>query len=392
MTELARAIDQALAAIDPAETIALAQQLIRIPSVTGREGAAISETVAAWLTAHGIATDLQEIAPGRVNVIGRLEGAAPGPRLLLNGHLDTKPFDGMTIDPTGAAIRDGRLWGRGACDMKSGVAAILVAARAVRDTGALRRGTLLVGFEVGEEGGGWTFPQLLAGPGACDAMICAEPTNLEVHIGARGGMPLTITTYGVATHSGMAHHGINAIQKMARVIEALYALPEFAEEEPAWGRSPVNCEQIAGGGMVSASVPDRCDLRVDIRLNPGLPPERLRPALEAMLDRLRAADPDLIVEWAPRVAPWRAAQIALDDPLLQAVEGAAARVLGQAARAGFPGGCSALVALNAGIPSVIFGPGHIQQAHTVDEWIAVDQIPRAAQVYACAALSYLSES
>jgi succinyl-diaminopimelate desuccinylase len=391
MADLIAAIDRTLARIDPAETIALAQQLVRIPSVTGREGAAVSEAVAAWLRAHDIPAELQEIAPGRLNVVGRIEGAEPGPRLLLNGHLDTKPFDGMVIDPTGAAIRDGRLWGRGACDMKSGVTAALVALRAVRDAGALRRGTLLVGCEVGEEGGGWTFPQLIAGPGACDAMICAEPTNLEVHLGARGGMPLVVTTYGRATHSGMASTGINAIEKMARVIETLTSLPEFAEEEPAWGRSAVNCEHIEGGGKVTASVPDRCDLKVDIRLNPSLPPERLRPALEAMFARLRAADPDLRVEWSPRVPPWRATQIALDDPLLAAVEAGATRALGRPpTRAGFPGGCAAMLLLNAGTPAVVFGPGHIQQAHTVDEWIAVEQIPLAAQTYAAAALTYLA--
>lgn len=391
MTDLASTIERALAAIDPTETVALAQQLVQIPSVTGREGAAISETVAGWLDTHGIPVELQEIAPGRLNVVGRVPGAGPGPRLLLNGHLDTKPFDGMIIDPTGGVIRDGRLWGRGACDMKSGVAAVLIAARAVREAGGPRRGTMLVGFEVGEEGGGWTFPQLFTGPGACEAMICAEPTNLEVHLGARGGMPLTITTRGLATHSGMASHGINAIQKMARIIETLSALPEFAEEEPAWGRSQVNCEQITGGGLVTASVPDRCDLRVDIRLNPGLAPERLQAALEAMFARLRAADPELSVDWAPRVPPWRATQIALDDPLLAAMETAAQRVLGQPVpRAGFPGGCAAMLALNAGTPAVIFGPGHIQQAHTVDEWVALEQIPLAARVYAAAALTYLA--
>ncbi|GIW07094.1 MAG: putative metallohydrolase YodQ [Dehalococcoidia bacterium] len=384
-------IDRVLESIDAAETVALAQQLIRIPSITGREGTAISTTVAEWLTAHGIPAEVQEIAPGRLNVVGRIEGAAPGPRLLLNGHLDTKPFDGMVIDPTGAVIRDGRLWGRGACDMKSAIAAVLVAARAVRESGELRRGTLLVGFEVGEEGGGWTFPQLIGGPGACDAMICAEPTNLEVHLGARGGMPIVVTTFGLATHTGMASQGINAIQKMARVIESLYALPVLAEEEPAWGRSQLNCEQIEGGGKVTASVPDRCELKVDIRLNPGLPPERLGPALEEMFASLRATDPDLKVEWAPRVAPWRATQIPLDAPLLAAIESAAARVVGRPpTRAGFPGGCSAMLLLNDGKPAVIFGPGHIQQAHTVDEWIAVEQIPLAARVYAAAALTYLS--
>ncbi|MFN8535699.1 MAG: M20/M25/M40 family metallo-hydrolase [Dehalococcoidia bacterium] len=385
------AIERVISAIDPAETIALAQHLVRIPSITGTEGAAISEAVAAWFAGQGIAAELQEIAPGRLNVVGRVEGRTPGPRLLINGHLDTKPFDGMTISPTAAEIRDGRLWGRGACDMKSAVAAAMVAAKAIARVGALDRGTLLVGCEVGEEGGGWTFPQLIAGPGSCDAMICAEPTNLEVHLGARGGLPIEVTTFGLATHTGMAYQGINAIQKMARVVEALYALPCFAEVEPTWGRSPVNCEQIVGGGKVTASVPDRCDLKVDIRLNPGLPPERLRPILEGLFERLCVEDPDLRLEWKPRFG-WSATQIALDDPLLAAVEGAAETVLGaRPPRGGFPGGCSAMLLLNEGKPAVIFGPGHIQQAHTVDEWVAVDQIPAAARVYAASALAYLNE-
>jgi acetylornithine deacetylase/succinyl-diaminopimelate desuccinylase-like protein len=274
----------------------------------------------------------------------------------------------------------------------------MVAMAALARAGVPFGGTLIFGSEVGEEGGGWKINELLDGPGACDLGICAEPTNLELHPGCRGGLPLTFRTIGVATHTGTADKGVNAILKMAKVIPAIYALECFQRVDPLWGRSPVNAMIIRGGGKVSASVPDECEVIWDIRLNPDLPPDEAAAAIDAALDRLRAEDPDLKIEvkrgremGGRAYLGQPAAHLPPDHPLVQAVSAAAASVLGRPPKlAGFPGGCSTGVMIRRGTPSVIFGPGNLEQAHSADEWVEVDQLVAAARVYAAIALRLLS--
>lgn len=387
-----------LAEIDPAEPLALARELVRIPSVTGKEGLEISRFMADWLRRQDIESGLQHVGVQRANVYGRIAGTSPGPRLLLNGHLDTKPGDAMTIDPFGGDIVNGRLYGRGSCDMKGPIACQLIALKAVARSGIKLRGSLVFGSEVGEDGGGWKIDDLLDGPGACDIGICGEPTNLELHVGCRGTYPLRIRTIGRATHTGTAYTGVNAIVKMCTVIPALYALPCFQRPDPIWGRAPINAMIIRGGGKVSSAVPDECVCQFDIRLNPDLPPEVIDRLIRDELARLQRQDPELRLEvqigreGESSMPTWQAAaQLPLDDPLIAQVLEAAELVTGRRPRlAGFPGGCSAGVMLRRGIRSVIFGPGRLEQAHSADEWIEIAQLHEAAKVYAAIACLILS--
>jgi acetylornithine deacetylase/succinyl-diaminopimelate desuccinylase-like protein len=379
-----------LASIDRQETIDLARELVRIPSISGREGLQISEFMASWLERAGLDSGLQRLTPERANVYGRVDHGQSGKKLLLNGHLDTKPADDMRIDPFGGEVQDGRLYGRGSCDMKGPVAAMMVAAKAIARSGVTLRGSLIFGSEVGEDGGGWRIDDLLGGPGACDVGICGEPTNLELHLGCRGRYPLKIRTIGRATHTGTAYTGVNAIEKMCSIVPALYALEGFHRVNPVWGRSPINAMIIHGGGKVSASVPDECELRFDIRLNPDLTARELDREIDAALDRLTVADPELRFEVersttsGDRVFGAReATTVPADDPFVGQVSQAIGLALGRPPRfGGFPGGCSVTPMADHGIRSVIFGPGNLEQAHSVDEWIDVEQIYLAAQAYA----------
>jgi acetylornithine deacetylase/succinyl-diaminopimelate desuccinylase-like protein len=390
-----------LATISRDEVVELARALVQIPSITGREGLEISRFMANWLEQRGLEAGIQEVGPERANVYARVPGNAPRPRVLLNGHLDTKPGDNMTIDPFGGELKDGRLYGRGSCDMKGPVAAEMVAtaaiARAVRG-GLELGGTLLFGSEVGEDGGGWKFDELIEGPGACDIGICGEPTKLQLHVGCRGSFPLRVRTIGRATHTGTAYQGINAIEKMCTVIPALYALPCFHRADPLWGRAPINAMVIQGGGKVTASVPDECVVRFDIRLNPDLPPEEVETAIDAEFVRLQAADPELKLEvekrtmvgdriWSGRAA----SHLPPDDPLVTSVRGAVEAATGRSPElAGFPGGCSTMLMLDRGIKSVVYGPGDLEQAHSADEWVDVEQLYQAARAYAAIAYCLLS--
>jgi acetylornithine deacetylase/succinyl-diaminopimelate desuccinylase-like protein len=398
------AADPRLAAIldtiDRDATIRLAQELVRIPSISGSEGLAISEFMADWLRMAGIDAGVQRVGEGRANVYGRIDAGQPGRRLLLNGHLDTKPGDSMTIDPFGGEIVGKRLYGRGSCDMKGPVAAEMIAMKALAQSGVRLSGTLIFGSEVGEDGGGWKFDDLIDGPGACDVGICGEPTNMQLHVGCRGAFPVVIRTIGRATHTGTAYTGVNAILKMTKVIQELYDLACFHHVDPIWGRAPINAMIINGGGKVSASVPDECTVRFDIRLNPSTPPEEVGAAIDAALAKLVHEDPELKLdvikgkEFDKGVFSGEpAAAIAPDDPLVATVQEAVETATGaRPALAGFPGGCSTMIMHRRGIPSVIFGPGNLEQAHSVDEWVDVDQLYRAARAYAAIAYRILGAS
>jgi len=378
------------------ETIALTQRLVQIPSITGHEGLEISTVMADWLQAAGVGSGLQVVGEGRANVYGTIEGAA-GPRVLLNGHLDTKPVDNMTIDPYSGAIVGKRLYGRGSCDMKGPVAALMIAMKAIAQSGLKLNGTLIFGSEVGEDGGGWKINELLDGPGACDVGICAEPTKMQVHVGCRGSFPLRIRVRGLATHTGTAYKGINAILKMCKVIPAVYALPPFQTVDPLWDRAPVNAMIISGGGKVSASVPDECTAQFDIRLNPDLPPEVMAESIEGLLKRLRAEDPELIVEselgWTEGSnmrRPIPARYLSSTDPLVRTAVEAIEIACGERPElAGFPGGCSTGVMIDRGTKSIVFGPGDLEQAHSADEWVDVEQLFQAARAYVAIAYRLL---
>ena len=386
------------------ETLELARALVRIPSPTGKEGRQIAEFMHGWLADNGLNAGMQEIQSDRINVWARVDGAKPGKRILFNGHMDTKPFDDMVIDPLGAEIRDGKLWGRGACDMKSAVAGAMIATRAVARAGIPLAGSMIFGSEVGEEGGGWRLVDLVDGPAQCDAVVCCEPTDMQLHLGARGGFPIIVTVKGLATHTGTAYKGINAIQKMSKVITAMYELPCWQVDDPVWGRSPINSMEIHGGGKVTASVPDECVTTFDIRLNPNLPPEKLQADIDGLFERLRKEDPQLDVSYKFRsfgggtgisfTGGRPASDMPPDHPLIQATADAAEDVMGTRPKLqGFPGGCSmGVLRRRDGTEGVIFGPGNLEQAHSVDEWIEVDQIGKAAKVYAALAVRLLASN
>ena len=279
--------------------------------------------------------------------------------------------------------------------MKSAVAAAMIATRAVQRSGISIAGTLLFGAEVGEEGGGWRLIDLVEGPCECDQIICCEPTDLDVHLGARGGFPIQVSTRGLATHTGMAYKGINAIEKMTKVIAAMYAMPCFHQVDPIWGRSPINAQEIHGGGKVTASVADDCDVFFDIRLNPDLPPDRLKSELDALFAKLMAEDAQLDVSYKFRslgtgqgmstnlglAATYTSPENRL---VASVVEGAEVATGTRPGYFGFPGGCSAGVLQRRGVDGVIIGPGNLEQAHGAIEWIEIEQIGRAARIYAAA--------
>ena len=369
--------------IDPREAVELTRSLVRIPSITSREGLAISEAVRDWYAQRGIEAELIPAGTDRASVVA--EVGAGEPVLVLNAHLDTKWTEGMTIDPFAAELRDGKIYGRGACDTKGSVAGMMVAFTAAVKAGFPRVGTLRTVFEVGEEGDDWAALSLFEkGYLRATWAVVGEPSGGRIEIGNRGRLAGAVRTYGRSTHTATAELGVNAIEKMARLITALQDLPYRRQSDLIWGRPPLNVWKIRSEGW-EATVPYECTAWFDARLNPDAGPEVVLGQIEELLEKLSAEDSDfhaeLLRDQVKLSLP--AAYVNPDHELVQAAKHALARVTGQEAQVGAnPAMTMAHVLITRGVPAIIYGPGSIAQAHTADEWVRVEEIERAPLFYA----------
>ncbi len=341
----------------------------------------------------GLPWQRQLVQPRRENIVARLNGdrspESGGPLILLEAHQDTVPVDGMTIDPWKPQVRDGRLYGRGACDIKGGMTAMLGALSRLADKRPPGMPTVIMACTVNEEygySGASELPKLWATgsrsviPRRPDAAIVAEPTDLDVVVAHKGAVRWKCRTHGLAAHSSQPDRGKNAIYGMAPVLEALerYAgeLGKIVSEHPLCGRATLSVGTIQGGLSVN-TVPDVCTIEIDRRLLPG---EEGLAAYEHVLAYLR--------ETATKVEVEHQHPYLLSTPLADRDNGALAerlvavlrRVLGRGEKIGVSFGTNASRISVANVPTVVFGPGSIDQAHTADEWLSIDELTKAADV------------
>ncbi len=206
-------------AIKGKEVIDLASEIVRIPSITGREGKEVPQLLADYLSSAGFNPELRRINNNRFNVFCEMKYKQKGPKLLFEGHYDTVPFEKSNKKSVKGQVVDGRLYGRGSADMKSAIAGMVVVMKVLNDLRIPMKGTLVFVSEGGEESDGAGL-QLMMSDGSldCDFAIIGEPTGLQINIGNRGSWINTIKTLGVATHSGVAQQGVNAIEKMSKGI------------------------------------------------------------------------------------------------------------------------------------------------------------------------------
>jgi acetylornithine deacetylase len=342
----------------------------------------------------GVPYQRQTVEPKRDNIIARLDGAtAPevgGRVLMYEAHQDTVPVTGMTIEPWTPTIRDGRMYGRGACDIKGGLAAMLFAfARLARERPA-GMPTVLMASTVNEENGFSgvkALCRLWDQPGSVvtrrpDAAVISEPTELSVVVAHKGVVRWRLHTSGRAAHASQPERGENAIYRMAPVLAALerYArevVPQLGEH-PLCGRPTLNVGTVQGGLSVN-TVPDRATIEIDRRVLPGEDP---RAAYEHVVDYLARslAEPARIEHERPFMQTTGLADHD-NGSLADSLVATARAVVGRSETIGVPYGTNAAATSAAGIPSVVFGPGSITEAHTADEWLALDQLELAAEVY-----------
>jgi acetylornithine deacetylase len=347
----------------------------------------------------GLIVQRQPVGPGQDNLIARLDGEPRfqhgGPLVVFDAHQDTVPVEGMTVEPFTAAIRDGRLYGRGACDTKGGMAAMLAAVARLAELPPQSRPTVMLAFTVNEECGfsgvsalvrQWQpdeppRPESLLGRRP-DAAVVAEPTGLAVVVAHKGLIRWRCHAHGRAAHSSQPQWGDNAIYKMAR---ALGVLERYQREvvgtlasHPLCGPATLSVGTIQGGVSVN-TVPDRCTIEIDRRCPPGEDPQSARRHLIDYLDREAGLGADLVHDWPSMQGP--PLSDADNGPLAERLAVAVIEAGRQRRMIGVPYATDAAFYGRAGVPAVVFGPGQLEQAHTADEWIDLEQLHAAAEIY-----------
>jgi len=376
------------------DPVALTAAMVRIPSVNpllesgGTGEAEIAARVSSWLTAWGFETSTREVAPGRWNVEAALTGDPSAPTLLLNGHLDTVGVDGMTIEPCSGEIREGRLHGRGSCDMKAGNGIILSTAWSLAQDRPT--GTLKALFTADEEHGSLGMSAAVEQGLEADFAIVAEPTSLAVMPAHKGFAWVRADFDGRAAHGSRPEVGIDAIRSSGRLLAELDDLERTLNDRaphPLLGFGSVHAGTIQGGSAPSV-YPDRCALWLERRTLPDEDPAGFEAELAMLAARLSAAHPDFgvalsteLVRPGSDVDPEHPGVVALLDAL---EEGGLERRI-----AGMTAWVDAAFLNDAGIPAICFGPGSIEQAHSTNEWVPVPEIERGAEVLTRFARSYL---
>jgi acetylornithine deacetylase len=433
---------RALDALDLDGLVAFLRELIAIPSLDGAESPA-QRAVGAWMERTGLATDiwqidLQELAEhpdhcaeverdealGVVGWVGeRAADRAPGAvagrgadtagrDLMLNGHIDVVPVgdeSAWTTPPWDPAVRDGRVYGRGAVDMKGGLCCALFAAKAIRDAGVRLRGRLSVASVVGEEDGGTgTLATILRGHSAHGAVV-VEPTELAVIPAQAGSLMFRLIVPGFSAHGCVREEGVNAIEKFLPFFTALRKLeaercgvadgaalvagdpraPLFARYRLPW---PIEIGTLRAGDWAS-SVPDRLVAEGRLGVAIGEEPAAARRAFEEAIVRAAAPDPWL-TEHPPTVEWWggRFDPALTDpaDPIVTTVVATAAAVTGAApAVEGVTYGADMRLLVNVGgIPTILFGPGDVRVAHMPDEFVPIDELRAAAETLVLTAIRF----
>ena len=350
--------------------------------------AAMAERVAAWLEPTAAEVTMVESLPGRNSVGAVIAGSGDGPRLVLNGHMDTHPIDDpdlWTTDPLGAEIRDGFMYGRGSCDMKAGLTAQIAVAHYLSQHMDSLKGSLVLQFAIGEERGEPGTLSLVDGGFGGDYGVVTEPTELRVAAAQRGLAWYTIRIKGRSIHASQAHLGVNPLFRLGKVLDVIKAYDETAAAVPHPLLPGGSCTPgVVQGGVKPNAVPDYCDLMVDRRLLPGETVEGEMEALRKLIEPLRDDDPDFDFEMSLHPVAFEPAEISADSAFAAAALKAAEAITGTRTELyGTPFSSDIGDIVNhGGIEGITFGPGNVAECHCADERVELAQVRDASQVLA----------
>ena len=370
------------------EIASLLGELVAIDSINpdlvpgGAGEAAIAHFVANWLEQAGLLVAIDEPVPGRPSVVAIARGSGGGRSLMLNAHMDTVGVAGMER-PHDPVVQDNRLYGRGAFDMKGGLAAIMFAAAAAKKQ-RLRGDVILTA--VSDEEYASIGTASIVKRWHADAAIVTEPTGLEICIAHKGFIWLEVETRGIAAHGSLPDIGVDAIVKMGKVLVGLEELDRSLRSAPSHrllGSGSLHASLISGGQELS-SYPERCVLSVERRTVPGETAQDVESRVRQVLDRVAASDTTFNASLRTTLLR-EAFEVSQDEPIVQAVYRHATAIAGQEPDiTGATAWMDSAILSAAGIPTVIFGPGG-DGAHAVVEWVDLEQVERCVEVLVASA-------
>jgi acetylornithine deacetylase len=366
--------------------INLIQALVKINSVNPLLSAdGIGETevcgyIGEYLEKLGLDVRYQKLKKDRVNVIGILKGTGGGPTLMLNGHTDTVSVENMTVEPFDARIQDDKLYGRGALDMKAGVAAQISAIQALIESGMKLKGDVILALVADEEYAS-IGTEALVDEYEADAAIICEPTDLEVVIAHKGFAWIKVEIFGRAAHGSLPHRGIDAIVKAGKLLTAIehHAETKLARKKhPLLGFPSIHASLIKGGTELS-TYPDYCVLELERRNLPGENKQMVTEEIQSLLQELRSSDEQFKADFD--VFFFRPAfEISPDQSIVQTVSRAFESTCGRTPKfEGMWAWLDSAILAQAGIPTVIFGPSG-DGAHAAVEYVDVDSVVTTTQL------------
>ncbi len=397
-----------IAAVDDAELIALTRDLVRIPSVY-RPGdpaateAAVAAHVEQWFAKEGFEYEVQHVAPGRPNVVAWLGERGEGKSLLLEGHTDVVTegdASAWRYPPFSGELSEGKIWGRGAADMKSGLAAAMLAALALKRSGAALGGRLVVGALVDEEGDmlgvkhfvGTSIGQEL------DAAIICEPEQNELCLEQRGVVWARVTIRGRMAHGAMPEAGVNPIGVLGALLAEVRAMERNLRKicrRSRYLRPPTVTPTIVTAPLHGVPqpnvIPGSAQVTLDVRLTPGPDEAPIAAEIDRACSAARAVCPEATVEWQPVNGYRLATEVDAAEPLVRAMVEGVKQATGRRAKfGGVPGSTDGtILRMTRGIPIVTCGPGHRLIPHQVNEHVEIAQLVEAARIYVASAINYL---
>jgi succinyl-diaminopimelate desuccinylase len=378
------------------DLIELTSRLIQIPTENppGDEKRAFI-FLKPLLSKMGFCVNIHLSPKGRYNIVAEKRWGKGGRRLIFNGHLDVVPAGNPSQwrhPPYQGKLSKGRIYGRGASDMKGGVASFIHAISMIdRAKISLPQGSLVLHLVSDEESHGHQGMGFLSQSRMIkgDAAIVGEPTNLDLVIAPKGALWFKVSTFGKSAHGSRPQQGVNAIEKMMNLIDRLNSIP-LLKEHPLLGKPTINIGTIEGGTKVNV-VPDRCEIEVDRRLLPDEKKEEVLREIKEAIDSVQARDP-LFKYQIEEIDYAEPSEIHPDEEIVRIGLEAGQEVRGERPRVrGFSGFTDGRFYINQfHIPTLIFGPGGTDQSHTADESVEVDNLIQAAKIYGLILIDYLS--
>ncbi len=382
--------------IDEESLVELAKDLVRIDSTNPSlvEGGAGEAEIATYLEKKlkeiGLNVETQEVAPGRRNVIGIIQGTGDGRTLMLNGHTDTVSTEGMEIDPFIPVCEKGRLYGRGSIDMKAALAAMIMAAKAIRDTNIELQGDLILAFVVDEEHKS-IGTEALVETYTADAAIVCEPTDLTIGVAHKGFAWINVETFGKAAHGSRPNEGVDAIMKAGKFLTEIEKMDQQLQNEknhPLLGPASIHASLIEGGIGLS-SYPDHCKIVLERRILPGETHETIINDMKNIIKKISSgdenfnADFDVFFHRTPL-------ETSKKEQIIKSLKGVYAHTFHKDPRfTGMSFWTDAGLLDDAGIPAVLFG-SRGKGLHAAVEYVEIDSVVTLAEILAKTTIDFCS--